>query len=334
MQDCPGRRFGVCGWSRLASATLLGLLPLGALGQTPGRTPSAAGASVYFIDLKDGATVPEKFTIRFGLRNMGLAPAGMAKAGTGHHHILVDAEMPPADRPIPNDPRHLHFGAGQTEAEVTLAPGQHTLQLIFADHEHIPHESPSASRTIPLACPLASTYRKHTLTEMRLSTGPAVRDRRPPIASERIRIVVQGEAASAALQSPAKPAGSSERKASPPDAAVYFVYPQDGAVIYPTSTIRFGLTGMGVAPAGTQKANTGHHHLLVDVPTPDLNVPIPNTPQHLHFGAGQTEMKLTLPPGEHVLQLILGDENHLPHDPPVASDRIKVLVRPGGPGRS
>jgi hypothetical protein len=296
MQDCPGRRFGVCGWSRLVSATLLGLLPLGALGQTPGRTPSAAGASVYFIDLKDGATVPEKFTIRFGLRNMGLAPAGMAKAGTGHHHILVDAEMPPADRPITNDPRHLHFGAGQTEAEVTLAPGQHTLQLLFADHEHVPHD--------------------------------------PPIASERIRIVVQGEAASAALQSPAKPAGSSERKASPPDAAVYFVYPQDGAVIYPTSTIRFGLTGMGVAPAGTQKANTGHHHLLVDVPTPDLNVPIPNTPQHLHFGAGQTEMKLTLPPGEHVLQLILGDENHLPHDPPVASDRIKVLVRPGGPGRS
>jgi Domain of unknown function (DUF4399) len=296
MQDCPGRRFGVCGWSGLVSATLLGLLPLGALGQTPGRTPSAAGASVYFIDLKDGATVPEKFTIRFGLRNMGLAPAGMAKAGTGHHHVLVDADMPPADRPIPNDPRHLHFGAGQTEAEVTLAPGQHTLQLLFADHEHVPHD--------------------------------------PPIASDRIRIVVQGEAASAALQSPAKPAGSSERKASPPDAAVYFVYPQDGAVIYPTSTIRFGLAGMGVAPAGTQKANTGHHHLLVDVPTPDLNVPIPNTPQHLHFGAGQTEMKLTLPPGEHVLQLILGDENHLPHDPPVASDRIKVLVRPGGPGRS
>jgi Domain of unknown function (DUF4399) len=296
MHDCPRRRFGVCGWSRLVSATLLGLLPLGALGQTPGRTPSAAGASVYFIDLKDGATVPEKFTIRFGLRNMGLAPAGMAKAGTGHHHILVDAEMPPADRPIPNDPRHLHFGAGQTEAEVTLAPGQHTLQLLFADHEHVPHD--------------------------------------PPIVSERIRIVVQGEAASAAVQSPAKPAGGSERKVSPPDAAVYFVYPQDGAVIYPTSTIRFGLAGMGVAPAGTQKANTGHHHLLVDVPTPDLNVPIPNTPQHLHFGAGQTEMKLTLPPGEHVLQLILGDENHLPHDPPVASDRIKVLVRPGGPGRS
>jgi hypothetical protein len=296
MRVCPGRRFGVCGWSRLVSAALLGLLPLGALGQTPGWTPSAAGASVYFIDLKDGATVPEKFTIRFGLRNMGLAPAGMAKAGTGHHHILVDAEMPPADRPIPNDPRHLHFGAGQTEAEVTLAPGPHTLQLLFADHEHVPHD--------------------------------------PPIASDRIRIVVQGDAASAALQSPAKPAGSSERKASPPDAAVYFVYPQDGAVIYPTSTIRFGLAGMGVAPAGTQKANTGHHHLLVDVPTPDLSVPIPNTPQHLHFGAGQTEMKLTLPPGEHVLQLILGDENHLPHDPPVASDRIKVLVRPGGPGRS
>jgi hypothetical protein len=90
---------------------------------------------------------------------------------------------------------------------------------------------------------------------------------------------------------------------------------------------------MGVAPAGIEKANTGHHHLIVDAPTPDPGVPIPNNPKNLHFGAGQTEVRLVLEPGEHTLQLVLGDENHVPHGPPVMSEQIKVLVRPGGPGR-
>src|SRR5438128_873313 len=88
--------------------------------RTGGPTPSAPGAVVYFIDLKDGMAMPPKPTIHFGLVNMGVAPAGINSQNTGHHHLFVDTEMPPLDEPIPNDFNHLHFGAGQTEAIVTL----------------------------------------------------------------------------------------------------------------------------------------------------------------------------------------------------------------------
>src|ERR1700758_2028755 len=113
---------------------------------------------------------------------------------------------------------------------------------------------------------------------------------------------------------------------SPPGAEVYFVGLKDGDTIPTKSTIHFGLRGMGIAPAGTDKPNSGHHHLIIDAPTPPADVQIPNDFQHLHFGAGQTETELTLPPGEHTLQLVLGDKNHIPHNPPVMSARIKVKV--------
>ena len=91
--------------------------------RTGGPTPSTEGAEVHFIDLKDGATVPTKVTIRFGLREMGVAPAGSERANSGHHHLLIDTELPPLDQPIPNEAsNHLHFGAGQTEADITLQP--------------------------------------------------------------------------------------------------------------------------------------------------------------------------------------------------------------------
>ena len=113
-----------------------------------GPTPAAEGAAVHFIDLKDGQTVPSKVTIRFGLREMGVAPAGSDRANSGHHHLLIDTELPPLDQPIPNDFNHLHFGAGQTEAEVTLKPGTHTLQLLLGDKDHIPHNAPVMSPRI------------------------------------------------------------------------------------------------------------------------------------------------------------------------------------------
>ena len=116
--------------------------------RTGGPTPSAEGAAVHFIDLKDGATVPTKVTIRFGLREMGVAPAGSERANSGHHHLLIDTELPPLDQPIPNDFNHLHFGAGQTEADITLKPGTHTLQLLLGDKDHIPHNPPVMSPRI------------------------------------------------------------------------------------------------------------------------------------------------------------------------------------------
>ncbi len=115
---------------------------------------------------------------------------------------------------------------------------------------------------------------------------------------------------------------------APEGARVYFITPTDGATVSSPLTVRFGLEGMGVAPAGVDRENTGHHHLLIDTELSDLNLaqPLPATDQVKHFGGGQTETVLTLPPGEHTLQLLLGNHLHVPHTPPVLSDRITVTV--------
>jgi hypothetical protein len=117
------------------------------------------------------------------------------------------------------------------------------------------------------------------------------------------------------------------RTASPAGAMEYFIAPQNGAKVTSPFTVRFGLKGMGVAPAGVTNANTGHHHLLIDADLPPDNLPIPNDDKHRHFGAGQTEVELTLPPGQHTLQLVLGDANHVPHQPPVHSEKITITVQ-------
>ena len=117
------------------------------------------------------------------------------------------------------------------------------------------------------------------------------------------------------------------RTTSPKGAEVYIIAPKDGAVISGPVTVQFGLKGMGVAPAGTVLENTGHHHLIVDADLPPLNAPIPADANHLHFGKGQTEITLDLKPGRHNLQLLLGDQQHMPHDPPVVSKKITITVR-------
>jgi hypothetical protein len=113
------------------------------------RTPSPQGASVYIISPADGETLPTTFTVIFGLRGMGVAPAGTEKENTGHHHLMVDGEvMPPMDQPLSQEIQH--FGGGQTETELTLSPGKHTLQLILGDKAHIPHEPPVVSDPISI----------------------------------------------------------------------------------------------------------------------------------------------------------------------------------------
>ena len=117
------------------------------------------------------------------------------------------------------------------------------------------------------------------------------------------------------------------RTAAPESALTYLLSPANGATVSSPFTIRFGLRGMGVAPAGVTTPNTGHHHLLIDVETlPPDNLPIPNDANHRHFGLGQTETELTLPPGQHTLQLVLGDALHIPHQPPVRSEKITITV--------
>jgi hypothetical protein len=114
--------------------------------------------------------------------------------------------------------------------------------------------------------------------------------------------------------------------ASPPGAAVYIISPANGETVPTSFTVRFGLKGMGVAPAGLEKGNTGHHHLLVDGKAlPSLTAPM--GAEVKHFGAGQTETELTLEPGSHTLQLILGDKSHVPHNPPVVSEKIEIKVK-------
>jgi hypothetical protein len=117
-----------------------------------------------------------------------------------------------------------------------------------------------------------------------------------------------------------------KKQNSPKDAAVYFINLEDGSTVKSPFKIQFGLSAMGVAPAGVEKMGTGHHHLLIDVAEMDVNSPIPADSTHKHFGMGQTETTLELSPGAHTLQLVLADQNHIPHDPVVLSKRITVNV--------
>ncbi|MGE0030924.1 MAG: DUF4399 domain-containing protein [Steroidobacteraceae bacterium] len=120
-------------------ATLM-LLAGPALASDLPRSPAPPGVELYFISPQDGATLANPVTVRFGLKGMGIAPAGIALANTGHHHLLIDTELPPLDRPVPADAQHIHFGKGQTETTLTFAPGRHRLQLLLGDHLHRPHE--------------------------------------------------------------------------------------------------------------------------------------------------------------------------------------------------
>jgi len=119
-----------------------------------------------------------------------------------------------------------------------------------------------------------------------------------------------------------------ERTPSPAGTEVYLISPKDGAKVQSPVRVQFGLKGMGIAPAGVKFDNTGHHHLLIDTDPPaNMGIPLPATDKIVHFGKGQTEMSLTLPPGKHTLQLLLADLNHIPHDPPVMSKKITITVQ-------
>ena len=117
------------------------------------------------------------------------------------------------------------------------------------------------------------------------------------------------------------------RTAAPADAKLYFISPADRQVVAGEVSVRFGLVGMGVAPAGTVAEGTGHHHLIIDAPLPALDQPLPKDDSHQHFGKGQTETTIRLAPGKHTLQLILGDANHIPHQPAVVSGKITITVK-------
>ena len=123
-----------------------------------GETPSAPGAEVYIVNLEDGATVQSPVTVVFGLKGMGVAPAGVEKEGTGHHHMYLnrapfgeaegDEEI--SEVGVPADENHIHYGGGQTQATYELEPGTHTMQLVLGDHFHVPHDPPVVSDVITI----------------------------------------------------------------------------------------------------------------------------------------------------------------------------------------
>ncbi|MGI9316334.1 MAG: DUF4399 domain-containing protein [bacterium] len=123
------------------------------------------------------------------------------------------------------------------------------------------------------------------------------------------------------------PIQAQDKSTASADAKVYIVSPADGAVVSSPVKVIFGLSSMGVAPAGTNIENTGHHHLIIDAPLPDVYQPIPADDNHKHFGKGQTETTIELAPGSHTLQLLVGDWLHIPHEKPVASEQITITVQ-------
>jgi len=132
----------------------------------------------------------------------------------------------------------------------------------------------------------------------------------------------------AAIILAASTAFAQERTPSAPGAEAYIISPKSGESVKSPVTVRFGLKGMGIAPAGVKFENTGHHHLLIDTDVPaDLNAPLPTSDQVKHFGKGQTETSIELTPGKHTLQLVLGDMNHTPHNPAVVSKKITINVK-------
>jgi Domain of unknown function (DUF4399) len=135
-------------------------------------------------------------------------------------------------------------------------------------------------------------------------------------------------AAALVLAASAVGAQAADRTPSPKGAKVFIISPKNGETVTSPVTVKFGIKGMTLAPAGTKQENSGHHHLLIDTgPPADLSQPLPATDKIVHFGKAQTETTVTLPPGKHTLQLLLGDQNHIPHNPPVLSKKITITVK-------
>jgi len=122
------------------------------------RTPSAPGATVGFANLADGDVVPPGFTVQFSISGMGIAPAGSAIENTGHFHLLIDLpQLPDLSQPLPANEHIVHFGKGQTSAELNLEEGEHALQLLLADHAHVAHDPPVMSEVITVTVSSAAT---------------------------------------------------------------------------------------------------------------------------------------------------------------------------------
>ena len=337
---------------------------------------SEPAGEVAFTQPQDGAEVASPFTVKMSATGVRVEPAiEGVNEGAGHHHIVVDADLPPAGRPVPSDAQHLHFGKGQTEAVLDLPPGEHTLRLSFADGHHSPYD-PAVTDTIKVTvtgrsavsftqpedgAEVASPFTvKMSATGVRVEPAsegvnegaghhhivvdadlpPAGR----PVPSDAQHLHFGKGQTEAVLDlppgehtlrlsfadghhSPYDPAVTDTIKVTVTGrSAVSFIQPQDGAEVVSPFTVKMSATGVRVEPASEGvNEGAGHHHIVVDADLPPAGRPVPSDAQHLHFGKGQTEAVLDLPPGEHTLRLSFADGHHSPYDPAV-TDMIKVTV--------
>ena len=220
-------------------------------------------ASVHFVWPQDGAKIFEASKVIFGLTGKSIHVAGekIDDQNLGHHHLIIDGKPIEKGKVVPADDQHIHFGKGQTETDVVLKPGKHTLTMQFADGAHRSY-GPDMSATINVE-------------------------------------VVAAEA---------------ERK-------VFFVEPADGAKVKGPVKVKFGISGMKVQPAGEAPLDktTGHHHIIVNGEPMPLAKVVPADEKHIHFGKGQTEAELKLPPGKHKLTMQLADGAHRSYGPNMSS---------------
>ena len=219
---------------------------------------------VSFVQPEDGDSVVSPFEVKMVATGVNVEPASAGvNEGAGHHHIIINTDLPPAGSSIPSDDQYRHFGKGQTETVLDLPVGEHTLRLSFANGDHHPYD-PAITDTVEI-----------TVTERR---------------------------------------------------AVSFVAPVDGAKVKGPVAVQMSVEGLVVEPASEGvNEGAGHHHIVIDADLPVAGTAIPSDDQHRHFGKGQTEATLDLPPGVHTLRLSFADANHEPYDPPI-TDTVSITV--------
>jgi len=263
--------------------------------------------SVYFVNLKEGDTVKNPVTVKFGVKGMSVASAGQAPSkNTGHHHLIIDGKTIPYGQLVPMDEKHLHFMKGETEHTLELKPGKHTLTLQFAGTDHRSFGKPlSASINVTVTGAVSKTAQK---------TDPHAHHKQAKHAGHGSH----GKTPSAAQ-------GKLEKGAK----RIYFRAPLDGQTVPTSLSVLFGADGFKVTPAGQQidSQDHGHHHLVIDgKPIPKGTV-VPSDKTHIHFGKGQEKTRILLDEGPHTLTLQFADGAHRSFGPEY-SQTIKVIAKP------
>ena len=266
--------------------------------KAPTEKPNAA--SVNFVNLKDGDTVQNPFTVKFGVSGMTVVKMGAAGgADKGHHHLIIDGKPIEYGQMVPMNPTHLHFMGGETEHSLSLAPGKHTLTLQFAGTDHRSFGTP-LSKTITVNV-----------------TGPM-----PAKTEQKQGMDHAGHHGHHAM------GASGSQKPSTGERRVYFQAPLNNQVVPTSLSLRFGVDGMTVTPAGQliDSAKHGHHHLIIDAPGVKKGQVVPADEKHIHFGKGQTETRITLSEGPHTLTLQFADGAHRSFGPEL-SETIRVTAK-------